>query len=71
MRLSLLKQWEGTLLFEFNCTSDSLFINLVVQVVEGFKSNEEKLKKYVEDYKEKLKKSVIYTLLCTLTYLPH
>ena len=31
----------------------------VLQVVDGFKNNEEQLKKYVEEYKFKLSKSVI------------
>ena len=35
-------------------------ISLIYQVLEGFKSNEDQLKKYVDEYKGKLKKSVIF-----------
>ena len=39
---------------------DSNMIIYIFQVVDGFKNNEEQLKKYVEEYKLKLSKSVIY-----------
>ena len=41
----------------------------IFQVVDGFKNNEEQLKKYVEEYKLKLSKSVIYFTIHFTNYM--